>query len=273
MGMNINIQNVRCGYKGKVVVDEFSAVLSSGDILCLLGPNGVGKTTLFKCLLGFLPLMAGSVFVDGRDMKQLKAAEYAKIVGYVPQAHAPPFSFRVFDVVLMGRTAHLGIFAQPGPEDKRVVWECLEKLEIKHLAAQVYTEISGGERQMVLIARALAQEPAFLLMDEPTSNLDFGNQARVLHTICTLAEMGLGILMTTHQPDQVFQCDADVSLLMPDHEHLCGSADDILTEQTLRRAYGIDVAVLEARRQEQVLRLCQPILPETRGGNRNSQAI
>jgi len=256
----IKMENVCCGYKDKKVVEGFSAAISSGEILCLLGPNGVGKTTLFKCILGLLPLMGGSITVDGRDVRELSASEYAKIVGYVPQAHTPPFSFRVFDVVVMGRTTHLGMFSNPGKKDFQIAAACLERLEISHLADRVYTEISGGEQQMVLIARALAQEPAFLIMDEPTSNLDFGNQARVLKNVCLLAEQGLGIIMTTHQPDHVFQCGADVSLIINGSSHLSGSAETVLTEQRLRDAYGIDVAVMNVQYRTYDLCFCRPLI-------------
>ena len=258
--MTIEMKDVCCGYKDKAVVKSFSAKITSGKILCLLGPNGVGKTTLFKCILGLLPLMGGSITVDGRDMMELSASDCAKIIGYVPQAHNPPFAFKVFDVVVMGRTTHLGVFGSPGKKDFQIAAECLERLEISHLANRVYTEISGGEQQMVLVARALAQEPAFLVMDEPTSNLDFGNQARVLKNICVLAEQGLGIIMTTHQPDHVFQCEANVSLIMPAGSHLSGSAEHVLTEQNLRNAYGIDVAVLNVQYREIGLCFCRPLI-------------
>ncbi|NLW78899.1 MAG: ABC transporter ATP-binding protein [Ruminococcaceae bacterium] len=258
--MTLHMQNVRCGYKGEAVVNSFSATVSSGDIFCLLGPNGVGKTTLFKCILGLLPLMAGKITVDGRDTGGLSAAEYAKIIAYVPQAHTPPFSFNVFDVVAMGRTAHLGLMGRLGQRDYAVAADCMERLGISHLAGRVYTELSGGERQMVLVARALAQEPAFLMMDEPTSNLDFGNQARVLQNVRMLAAQGLGIIMTTHQPDHVFLCEASVALMMRDNATLSGAANDVITEENLRRAYGINVAVLHAPHQGADLRLCQPRL-------------
>jgi len=265
--MIIDMKDVQCGYRGKTVVNRFSAAISSGEILCLLGPNGVGKTTLFKCILGIVPLMGGSITVDGHDIKRLSASDYAKAIGYVPQAHTPPFSFNVLDVVVMGRTTHIGMLGQPGKKDFQIAVECLKRLGISHLASRSYTEISGGERQMVLVARALAQEPGFLIMDEPTSNLDFGNQARVLKNICLLAKQGLGIIMTTHQPDHVFQCDASVSLLMNDDGHLSGTADQIITEQNLRKAYGIDVAVLNTRYREYDLRLCQPIIHSSETGN------
>lgn len=266
--MKIDMKDVRCGYKNKTVVEGFSANISSGGILCLLGPNGVGKTTLFKCILGLLPLMGGSIMVDGRNARELSPSDYAKIIGYVPQARTPPFSFNVFDVVVMGRTTHLGIFGKPEKKDFQIAAKCMERLEISNLANRVYTELSGGEQQMVLIARALAQEPAFLVMDEPTSNLDFGNQARVLKNICLLAEQGLGIIMTTHQPDHVFQCEADVSLIMHDGVHLSGTAEQVITEQNLRKAYGIDVAILNAQYREYDLCFCRPLIQGSKTGCR-----
>jgi iron complex transport system ATP-binding protein len=258
--MKMEMSNVACGYKGKRVVNGFSALVSSGDILCLLGPNGVGKTTLFKCILGLLPVLDGSISIDGRDISEFGVADYAKVVGYVPQAHIPPFSFMVLDVVAMGRTVHTGLLGRLGERDLRIAADCLERLEIGRLADRVYTELSGGERQMVLIARALAQQPAFLLMDEPTSNLDFGNQARVLNTIRMLVREGLGVVMTTHHPDHVFGMNADVSLLVSGDEAIPGSAEQVLTEENLQRAYGIDVAVISASYRGQELKVCRPAM-------------
>lgn len=258
--MTIEIKNLRCGYKGKPIIDSFSAKVSSGDILCFLGPNGVGKTTLFKSILRLLPIISGSVDLDGVDFHSFSPKEYAKIIAYVPQAHSTPFAFRVFDVVAMGRTAHLGIMSRPGGHDLEIAACNMERLEISHLADRVFTELSGGERQMVLIARALTQEPAFLMMDEPTSNLDFGNQTRVLKNVRMLASQGLGIIMTTHQPDHVFQCRATVSLMMSGNRYLSGPAEQIITEENLRKAYSIDVAVLNAQYHDNELHICQPII-------------
>ena len=258
--MTIEIKDVVCGYRNTTVVDHFSATVSSGDILCLLGPNGVGKTTLFKCILGLLPLQGGQIQIDGRNMRDFSAAEFAKLIGYVPQAHTPPFAFQVLDVVAMGRTAHLGLLGRLGKRDMQIATDCLERLGILHLAERIYTELSGGERQMVLVARALAQEPAFLVMDEPTSNLDFGNQARVLQNMHMLAQQGLGIIMTTHHPDHVFSLKADVSLMMRAGESLSGSAEQIITEERLRDAYGIEVAVIHAQYRGMDWHLSRPLI-------------
>ncbi|MDD4503466.1 MAG: ABC transporter ATP-binding protein [Clostridiaceae bacterium] len=258
--MVLQIQDIKCGYGDKIVVDGFSTSISKGNIFCLLGPNGIGKTTLFKTILGFLPSMGGKILLDGRDISRLPRKEFARIISYVPQAHTPPFAYSVIDVVMMGRIAHLGSFASPGHKDVVIADRALERLGIESLRNRAYTELSGGERQMVMISRALAQESAFLMMDEPTASLDFGNQVRVIQITKGLAAEGLGIIMTTHFPDHVFQCNASVALMLKGYDYLCGTANDVLTEENLMRAYGISVAITDAECHGNQLRFCQPII-------------
>jgi iron complex transport system ATP-binding protein len=260
--MKLEITNIVCGFGSRIVVNGFSTVINSGDILCLLGPNGVGKSTLFKTILGFLKPMGGDILLDGKTIFRLSAKEFARIIGYVPQIHIPPFPFKVIDVVMMGRTAHLGIFSAPSKHDRDIAEQALARLGISSLMERTYTEISGGERQMVLIARALAQEPAFLLLDEPTSNLDFGNQARVLQCIKNLArEAKLGIIMTTHFPDHVFQCEGDVALMEWNNVYLAGNAEQIITTENMRNTYGIEVKILRNDTEaDLLLRSCVPII-------------
>ena len=257
--MLLEIQDVSCGYHGRAVVRGFSTSVGSGSILCLLGPNGIGKTTLFKAVLRLNPIMSGRVLINGRDAQSFNDIEFARLVGYVPQSHVPPFSFKVVDVVAMGRTAHLRTFEMLGRRDLAIAAECLERLEIGHLAQRAYTELSGGERQLVLIARALAQQPRFIMMDEPTSNLDFGNQVRVLRVVRRLADEGYAVVMTTHFPDHVFQCNAQVSLMTRERQYLHGSATDVLTPRNLQLAYGISVAVFDADYAGHRLRCIQPL--------------
>lgn len=240
--MKLEVNSAVCGYSGKIVLDGISFSVSSNEILCLLGPNGVGKTTLFKTILGFLKLYGGSITADGQNITHWSRQKYARMIGYVPQNHTPPFAFSVVDVVTMGRTAHLGSFSTPSASDRAIAERELETLGIGHLRDRVYTEISGGERQMVLIARALAQEPQLLVMDEPTSNLDFGNQMLVLGQIKRLSEKGIGIVMTSHVPDHAFLCSTRVALLKRDGFEI-GAPDDIVTEESLKTVYGVDVTI------------------------------
>ncbi len=259
--MMLQVKDAVCGYGSKKVVENISLAVQSGEILCLLGPNGVGKTTLFKSILGFLELMGGQVLLDGADMSRLPKRAIARAIGYVPQAHTPPFPFTVLEVVTMGRTAHIGAFASPSRADTDIAQEALNTLGIGFLRDRIYTEISGGERQMVLIARALAQQPEILIMDEPTSNLDFGNQIRVLEQINSLADKGLGVILTSHFPNQVFLCSTKVALIQRDNVFTVGSPDQVVTEENLKAAYGINVKITSVTNNEgSTVKACIPLL-------------
>lgn len=259
--MDLIVQNASCGYNGVPIIKNVSLSLHQGEIVCILGPNGIGKTTVFRSVLGFLPLIEGEILVDGRRRSQMTQKEFSRIVGYVPQSHEPPFPYSVPDVVVMGRTAHLKSFEAPGIQEYRIVYQVMEMLGISYLKNKTYTQISGGERQMVLVARALAQDPRLLVMDEPTANLDFGNQINVLKSIRRLSATGLGVLMTTHNPDHAFLCCDRVILLTKDKEILEGPVDEIVTEENLRRAYHVDVRITRTVTPEgKEIRSCVPML-------------
>ena len=233
------------GYGRRVIGSGVEFSLARGEVLCVLGPNGGGKTTLFRTLLGLLPRLGGRIEVCGEALERWSRNELARRVGYVPQQHAGYFSFSVRDIVLMGRTAHMGLFATPAAADHAAAARALATLGIEHLAEQSYTRISGGERQLALIARALAQGPQLLIMDEPTASLDFGNQLRVLEQLARLAGQGIGIVFSTHDPDQAFQC-ADLALLLaPGGMLRLGPPDQVITAATLRQLYGVEVTVVE----------------------------
>jgi ABC-type cobalamin/Fe3+-siderophores transport system ATPase subunit len=241
--MSLQVQDLAFGYPGKRVGRDASFRLSGGEIVCLLGPNGCGKTTLFKTILGLIAPQGGRVMVDGEDLASWSRERRARTLAYVPQAHISFFPFRVLDTVLMGRTAHLGLFAMPSERDREAARQALEGLHVEQLAAADYTRISGGQRQLVLIARALAQEPRFLVMDEPTASLDFGNQVMVLAQVQRLAARGIGVIMSTHAPDQAFAC-ADRVLLMQDGRIVAeGEPEAVLTSERLREVYGVEVCV------------------------------
>ena len=229
------------GYRGTVVGEEIDLALDGGEVLCLLGPNGGGKTTLFRTLLGVLPPIAGEVRIAGRPLSRWPRRELARFLGYVPQAHAGLFEFTVEDVVLMGRTARMGRFGAPSVHDRRVARSALERLGIGALSPRVYTRISGGERQLALIARALAQEAETLILDEPTASLDFGNQLRVLSEIARLRQDGVGILMSTHQPEHAFKVADRIALLKAGRIVAQGAARDTATPSRLAALYGAGV--------------------------------
>jgi iron complex transport system ATP-binding protein len=233
------------GYPGHPVGKAVSIGLEAGEVVCLLGPNGGGKSTLFRTLLGLLPAQGGAIALNGEALGTLPRAEVARRVSYVPQAHTGYFPFTVLDVVLMGRTAHLPPFAAPARRDVEIAHQSLARLRIDRLAGQVYTRISGGERQLALIARALAQAAPLMVMDEPTASLDVGNQVRVLDEIRALAASGIGVLIATHDPDHAFVCADRVAMLHGGRLLVDASPDEAITPATLRTVYGIDAVLVD----------------------------
>lgn len=258
--MILSANDLTCGYQGTAILSGLNLSVSEGTCLCILGPNGVGKTTLFKTMLGLLPAISGSVCIDGENIAGWGAQKKAQYIGYIPQSHQPPFPYTVEQVVVMGRTAHLGITAAPSRADYEIADHVLESLNMLHLKDKVYTRISGGERQMALIARALTQGPRFLLMDEPTANLDFGNQARVLREIRRLTGQGISVVMTTHTPDHVFLCGADVALIGRGGAVQYGPADEIITAENMSRVYGVPVCMTTGACHNQVVKGCVPLM-------------
>jgi iron complex transport system ATP-binding protein len=214
-------------------------------VLCVLGPNGAGKSTLFRTLLGLLAPLGGRVSAGGQDLASLDRAEIAREVAYVPQASASYFDFSLAEMVEMGRTAHLGPFARPGQRDRQIARDALERMGIGALSERPVSGVSGGERQLALIARALATEARALVMDEPTANLDFGNQSRVLAEIGRLRDAGVGILLCSHDPDHAFQVADRVLLLERGQALAQGDTAAILTSENLSRLYGVTVHVTE----------------------------
>ena len=234
------------GHPGRTLGTDINLLVRAGEVLCVLGPNGGGKTTLFRTLLGLLPAHAGSITLGGKSLGACSPSARAKLMAYVPQAGNSYFAFTVRAVVLMGRTAHLGLFAAPGAKDVDAANAALAELRISHLADKSFTQISGGERQLALIARALAQESPLLIMDEPTASLDFGNQSLILNEILRLKASGRCVLFCSHDPDHALQC-ADRALLLHRGNILAlGSPREIVTAANLKTLYGVDVELVES---------------------------
>ena len=240
----LDVESLAFGFPGRTIGRDVSFSLGAGEVMCVLGPNGGGKTTLFRTVLGLLASHGGKILLEEKSIETLSRTEIARLIGYVPQGHSGYFAYTVRDFVLMGRTAHLGVFSVPGKADREAAERVLASLGLAHLAGQPVTEISGGERQLALIARALAQEPRLLVLDEPTANLDFGNQVRVLERIAGLARSGIAILFSSHDPDHAFLCAQRALLLAEGRALELGAPRDVIRPDSLRRLYGVSVEVL-----------------------------
>jgi iron complex transport system ATP-binding protein len=242
--VNLAGQHLTIGYRDRLVGRDLDVIIATGEVLALLGPNGSGKTTLLKTLLGLIAPLGGEVRLGGRGLGDYSARERARSIAYVPQSHAPTFAFPVESMVLMGRAAHGNLFSRPSERDRAAAADALQRLGIAHLAERPYTMISGGERQLVLLARALAQDPKFIVLDEPTASLDFGNQGKLMDEIERLADSGHGVLFTTHDPNHALRA-ADRAYLLRDGERIAeGPVAEVLTQKNLEAVYRAPVRVL-----------------------------
>jgi len=245
--MILSGHDLTIGYADHVVGRGLDVALATGEVLALLGPNGGGKTTLLKTLLGLLAPQAGEVRLGERPLSGYSSRERARLVAYVPQSHFTTFAFTVEAMVLMGRTAHGNLFSRPSTADRAIAARALERFGIAHLHARPYTMISGGERQLALLARALAQEPQFVVLDEPTASLDFGNQGRVLREIQALKAAGHGVLFTTHDPNHAMRAADRVYLLRQGVRIAEGATGAILNRGELEALYGAAVELIADR--------------------------
>jgi iron complex transport system ATP-binding protein len=228
------------------VFHNLSFVIQPGDVFCLLGPNGTGKSTLLKCVSGILRILQGRIFLDGKDLSEFKLPDIAKKIGFVPQGLTSAFPFRVKDIVVMGRAPHLSILASPSRKDMEIAHKAMESVGVLHLADRPCNSISGGEWQLTLIARALVQEPQILLLDEPTSHLDMGNQMKILKVIKDLADEKMTIVMASHFPDHAFLVANVVAILNNGGIAHIGPPDSVITEANMRTTYGVGVQIVSA---------------------------
>jgi iron complex transport system ATP-binding protein len=227
------------------VFEDINFSVQKGDIFCILGANGTGKTTLIKCLNGLMKLNSGEVLLNNKNLYSLSHSEIAKNIGYIPQVHTSTFPFSVLDVALMGRSPHLDLFESPEEKDYKIAEKSLKTLNIYHMRNKPYTEISGGEQQLVFIARVLTQEPSFLLLDEPTSHLDFGNQIRTLDIIEKLAKDSLSVVMSSHFPDHAFISANKVAIMKEGNFIDVGTPEEVITEENMEKTYGIKVKIVD----------------------------
>ena len=242
--MSLEIKNLGFRYSnGKDIFKDVSFLLEKGEIMSILGANGAGKSTLLNCIAGLLNPYKGEILLNGKPTTQMKRIEVARHIGYVPQMHNPGFAFTVREFTVMGRTPYIGTFARPSKEDYEIAENALKRMDVYRLKDTVFTEMSGGEQQMVLIARVLTQEPEIILFDEPTNHLDYGNQYKTVDMIKQLGEDGYTILVTTHNPDHALTLGGKAAILDSDGTLHVGVSQDQLNEKVLSELYGIAIGV------------------------------
>lgn len=242
--MKIKLENVSIGYEKTAIMENINLSFESGQFYCILGANGIGKTTLFKSILGFIPCQSGQILIGNKPIDSISTRNLSELLAYVPQAKDNAYDMNVLEVVVMGRARFIKKFSQPSVDDYAIANRVLEHLRIEKLAHKKYSELSGGEQQIVLIARALVQDARFIIMDEPASNLDFENQKKVLECLKQLSGRGLGVILSSHSPDHAIFCDTKVVMIDKKKHIRIGSIEETLTTQNLREVYGVDIQLI-----------------------------
>ena len=254
--MKLQVNDLSFSYGKHRVLEGVSLEAQEGEFLSLLGPNGVGKSTLFRCILGLLTPQRGEILVDGEAVSRLSPASLARKIAYIPQAHDPVFHYSVYDMILMGTAAQTGVFSAPKKEQNQLVESVMERLGLSPLAERSYRTLSGGERQLVLIARAMAQKAGILLMDEPSASLDFGNRIRVMNTAKELCREGYCVIQTTHDPEQAYLYSDSILALHRGKVLAHGKPRDIFTEELISTLYGVDVEICNIK--QGAMQFCVP---------------
>jgi iron complex transport system ATP-binding protein len=251
----ISLSDLRYSYDGehREVIADLNLDIPAQKVTAILGPNGAGKTTLLRIMLGFLKPQQGQVLLAGRPVASYTRGEMSRLVGLVPQMERIPFDFSVLEYVLLGRAPHLTALQMPRQQDYEASLDVLQWLELEHLAHRPVPELSGGERQMVLVARALAQEPRMLLLDEPTSHLDLSNRGRILQLMTSLAQKGVTIVFTTHDPNAAIFGASQFVLMRQGRVLEAGACEETLTPEKLSQTYGVPVHVAQVEGRSVVM--------------------
>lgn len=255
--MSLKVENLDFYFGKRQILKDISFEAHKGEFLSILGPNGVGKSTLFRCILNLLKPSSGSISIDGKDTAQMTAAQRARCIAYIPQYHNPTFNFSVMDMVLMGTASQMNtLAAAPGKAQIEIAENAMQRLNISHLAQRPYDFCSGGEKQLCLLARAIAQQAKILVMDEPSASLDFGNRIRVMQTVRGLAADGYAVVQTTHDPEQAFMYSDKILAIHEGQVLALGTPKEVMTGSLMSKLYGIPVEVHSLH--DDGIRVCVP---------------
>ena len=258
--MSLSLENLCFSYGEREVLHGVSFTAEKGELLSVLGPNGAGKSTLFRCIIGALTDYSGRIAMNGLDLRTLSPREKARYIAYIPQTHRPTAGYTVLDTALMGLTRQLGTVSQPKKQHVELALSALEQLGIAQLAERDFSHLSGGEQQLVLIARAITQQAEVMVMDEPTSSLDYGNGLRVLQQVRELTRRGYTILLSTHNPQHALSFADRVLALYDGGVAAFGTAGDVLTPELLERLYRVRTVFAQTENGS-------VIVPQIGGGN------
>jgi iron complex transport system ATP-binding protein len=257
----LEVKGVCFQYGKRRVLEDISFSVRKGEVCSLLGPNGVGKTTLLRCILGINRPQGGAVLWEGRDIAALSVRERARCMAYVAQSSGLTFPYKVAEVVLMGRVPHLGFGGAPTRQDRLEAARALSDLGIVPLAGKYFQQLSCGEKQLAVTARALAQRADLLVLDEPAAGLDFSNQTKILQMIRSLSAQGYTVVMTTHSPDHALAVSDAAVMLKDGRVSARGRPDEVVTGHRLSELYGIPAVVTETRVRAggKYVKICIPV--------------
>ena len=239
----INVESLSFSYGAHQVLRDISFHMGRGEFLSILGANGVGKSTLFRCILGLLKGYTGKVIIDGTDTKELSPREMAKLVAYIPQHTSSAYNFSVEEIVLMGATAGLSSFRSPGKKEKKRAEEAMERIGIHSLRDRCFHHLSGGEQQLAILARAIVQDSKVLMLDEPTASLDFGNQMLVLTQVRNLSREGYTIIQTTHNPEHAYSFSDRILALKDGSVFRSGSPAEVIVPDVMEALYSVETRI------------------------------
>ncbi len=255
----LEVRNLVCGYRDKTVLQDVSFTAKNGDMVCILGPNGSGKSTLIKTIIGLQDSYEGEILIDGEDIKDWSWNKRAKAISYIPQSFSSTFQYKAIDIVLMGRTSYLGFSSSPSKEDEEIAEESMKMLKIIELKDKIYSQLSGGERQLVKIAQALTQQSKIIIMDEPTNNLDFGNQVTMLNHLRKCTDLGITIIMATHFPEQALLYGTKALLVKDKTVIEVDKPDENLTEEDFQSLYDVEIKIIKLNLGDKTMKVCLPL--------------
>lgn len=241
----LKVNNISYRYNDSITTfKNISFNVKRGELFTILGPNGAGKSTLLNCIAGLFKTTNGDILLDGENIDKIPPKKIAQKIAYVPQSSTQAYGYSVRDYIVMGRAPHLNMFMMPNTHDYEIVDEAIDMLEINRFSNKSYTNISGGERQLANIARAIVQQPDLIIFDEPTSALDYGNQLKIMRIVKKLSNKGYSVIMTTHNPDHAILLDGNVGILDYDGILRTGSVKDVMKEDILSKIYRTNLKLI-----------------------------